>query len=179
MRKDKKADRNLNMPLPETKKELLKRLNEACNKLEMEYAEIEEKASREKRIEGEGSPADLLAYQIEWGRLLLSWEEAEQKGKTLEMPAKGYKWNELGQLAESFYNKHNKTGMHELLVEYGRIVGSIKAMIQGLDENELFEIGKRKWAGDKWPIVKWIQVNTIAPYRSARTKIRRWKKAKK
>ncbi|MFV0414860.1 MAG: ClbS/DfsB family four-helix bundle protein, partial [Chthoniobacterales bacterium] len=39
-------------------------------------------------------------------------------------------------------------------------------------DQELFESKQRIWAGEKWAVVKWIQVNTIAPYCSARTKLR-------
>ena len=41
---------------------------------------------------------------------------------------------------------------------------------------DVFERGRRQWAGEKWPLVNWIQVNTVAPYKTARTKIRAQKR---
>jgi len=66
--------------------------------------------------------------------------------------------------------------MSTLRKDFLKTVTEISKLIEGLDEAEIFSIHKRKWTGEKWPMVKWIQINTIAPYKSARTKIRRWKK---
>jgi len=118
-----------------------------------------------------------LAYQIGWGKLLLNWEQEEKKGKTPVMPAKGYKWNELGSLAQSFYERYQNKDIVYLRKEFSKVVKKIEGLIESLEEDELFSPHQREWTGDKWAMVKWIQVNTIAPYKSARTKIRRWKKS--
>lgn len=36
----------------------------------------------------------------------------------------------------------------------------------------------RNWSSNKaqWPIWKWIHINSVAPFKNFRTKIRRWKK---
>jgi hypothetical protein len=50
--------------------------------------------------------------------------------------------------------------------------------IETLSENELFQSDKRKWAttSAKWPIYKWVHINTVAPFTNFRTKIRKWKR---
>ena len=59
----------------------------------------------------------------------------------------------------------------------GAFFANALAWIDELSDEELFVPQQRRWSGDKWPLVKWIQVNTIAPYNSARTKVRRWKRS--
>ena len=167
------------MPLPTTKQELLERLRGVHEKLDLEFDDVSEEDSRVAGIEGGVSCCDVLAYQVGWGRLLLGWERAERAGRAPAMPAKGYQWNELGRLAESFHANLGPRGMKALRRELRRTVERIAAMIDSLSEPELFEIGARAWAGEKWPVVKWIQVNTIAPHASARTKVRRWKKTRR
>jgi hypothetical protein len=66
--------------------------------------------------------------------------------------------------------------LKELRVEFNEIYKELVTWIESLTEQEIFEPHQRGWTGDKWAIAKWVQVNSIAPYRSARTKIRRWKK---
>jgi hypothetical protein len=128
-------------------------------------------------IEGEVSPCDLIAYQIGWGKLLMSWDKLETQGKTAEMPAPGFKWNQLSALANHFYKEQNGQSLEQLLAQFEVLVDEIRLFIESNSEEVLFEIGKRRWAGQKWSIAKWIQVNTVAPYGSARTKLRKWKKS--
>jgi hypothetical protein len=48
-------------------------------------------------------------------------------------------------------------------------------------EKEIFQAGGRKWASStpsNWPIWKWVHINTVAPFKSFRSKIRKWKKMK-
>lgn len=165
------------MPLPTTKEELLLSLKNAYHKLDEEFDDISSKQSKLKGIEGNISACDVLAYQIGWGKLLLKWENEEQKGKKPHMPAKGFKWNELTPLAQSFYNTYSQKNQDQLRKELNKVIQKIVHLIKNLEHDELFLPHHRNWTGEKWAVVKWIQVNTIAPYKSARTKIRRWKKA--
>ena len=54
-------------------------------------------------------------------------------------------------------------------------------MIDSMTEEELFLPHKRKWADEAtktavWEVYKFIHVNTVAPFGTFRTKIRKWKK---
>jgi hypothetical protein len=165
------------MPLPTNKNELLSSLQAAYSKIVEEAASIPSGLERCPELEGGISPCDLIAYQIGWGYLLLSWDELESRGKAVEMPAPGYKWNQLGLLANSFYGEQHEQTLKQLLDQFDELAEKIRLFIESKSEDTLFGIGKRRWAGQKWPIAKWIQVNTVAPYGSARTKLRRWKKS--
>ena len=60
-------------------------------------------------------------------------------------------------------------------------VNSICVMIDSLSEEELFKPHMRKWADEAtktavWEVYKFIHVNTVAPFGTFRTKIRKWKK---
>ena len=54
-------------------------------------------------------------------------------------------------------------------------------MMDSMNEEELFQPHRRKWADDAtqtavWAVYKFIHVNTVAPFGTFRTKIRKWKK---
>ena len=54
-------------------------------------------------------------------------------------------------------------------------------MIDELTDEELFKPHMRKWADGAtktaiWEVYKFIHVNTVAPFGTFRTKIRKWKK---
>lgn len=163
------------MPLPINKSELLRNLEAAYQKLHQEVATAPSELERDPGIEGGISPCDLIAYRIDWGRLLLSWDELENQGQSVDMPAPGFKWNQLGLLAGHFHQQHRDQSLEQSLAKFELLVGDRLRFIESNSEDTLFGIGKRQWAGPKWPLAKWIQVNTIAPYGSARTKLRKWK----
>ncbi len=165
------------MPLPASKIELLDNIRSAYEKLDHEFADVPSNMEKNQHISGHISCCNTLAYQIGWARLLLGWEATERKGLQPAMPAKGYKWNELGKLAQSFYDESSSKSLKQLRSEFHNEFSNLLQWVESLSEEELFVVHQRQWAGEKWPLVKWIQVNTIAPYRSARTKVRRWKKA--
>lgn len=76
-------------------------------------------------------------------------------------------------LQTHFYERESNKSLAQLRKELKAVVQEITGWFESLEEQELFQRHRRKWAGEKWPIVKWIQLITIAPYRSARTKVRR------
>jgi hypothetical protein len=49
------------------------------------------------------SICNLLAYLIGWNELVLKWLFMDASAKTIDFPETGYKWNQLGQLAQKFY----------------------------------------------------------------------------
>lgn len=60
-------------------------------------------------------------------------------------------------------------------------INSIYEMIDSLSDEELFEPHMRKWADEAtktavWEVYKFIHINTVAPFGTFRTKIRKWKK---
>ena len=55
-------------------------------------------------------------------------------------------------------------------------------MIDSLCDEELFEPHMRKWTDEAtktavWEVCRFIHVNTVMPFGTFRTKIRKWKKA--
>lgn len=164
------------MSLPASKGEFLTRFHKAADGLLAELAAVSDERWHEPVLEDGRSPADLLAYQLGWGRLLLTWEAEEMAGRQPVMPAPGFKWNQLGALAQHFYQAAAGTSRPALVAQFASLRQSLEAWLQGMDETLLLEPGQRRWAGDKWPLAKWIQVNTVAPYNAARTKLRRWAK---
>ncbi len=113
--------------------------------------------------------------------LILSWQQDNQDGKEVMTPTPDYKWNNLGCLYQSFYDKYADVSLGILIELFHRDVDRIIQLVESYDDKELFEQGGRQWAmttPSSWPIWKWIHINTVAPFKSFRTKIRKWKKVR-
>ncbi|MBS5954520.1 MAG: ClbS/DfsB family four-helix bundle protein [Paraclostridium bifermentans] len=144
-----------------------------------EFNCINEK-DKDKLIDGvDKTPAQMIAYQLGWMNLILDWESKEQQGITVVTPTPDYKWNNLGGLYESFYKKYDVYTLVELCDMFVETEKKIIQLINAYTDIELFQQGERKWSSStpsNWPIWKWIHINTVAPFKSFRTKIRKWKK---
>lgn len=125
--------------------------------------------------------AENLAYQVGWTTLVLKWEEDERKGIQVKTPSDKFKWNQLGELYQYFTNNYAYLSLQELKDILNENVNSIYKMIDSLSEKELFEPHMRKWADEAtktavWEVYKFIHINTVAPFGTFRTKIRKWEK---
>ncbi len=161
------------------KNELICEITKAANMFIVEFEDIEE-TQKTLRYEGvDRTPSQMIAYQLGWMELLLSWDQDEQEGKTVITPAPGFKWNQLGGLYQGFYEKYQDKSMAELQSLFCASVDEIIKWLVGFTEEELFYPGGRNWASStpsNWPIWKWVHINTVAPFHSFRSKIRKWKK---
>ncbi len=168
-----------NMQGYETKDELIKQIVKMAKLFIDEFDTVSE-ADKNRLIEGvDRTPFQMLAYQLGWMNLVMNWDKNELEGYEVLTPAPEYKWNKLGDLYENFYEEYKEYSLDELKGLFNNCVERIIIWISSFSDEELFLQGVRKWASStpsKWPIWKWVHINTVAPFKTFRTKIRKWKK---
>jgi hypothetical protein len=70
---------------------------------------------KHKMIEGiDKTPMQMIAYQLGWMNLIMSWDKDEKEGIEVVTPSPEYKWNKLGGLYESFYYTYESYSLNEL-----------------------------------------------------------------
>ena len=134
----------------ENKDELKNEINKSFAKYISEFNDIPEHLKDKRIDEVDRTPAENLAYQ-------------------------------LGELYQWFTDTYAQLSLQELKDRLNGNINSIYAMIDSLSEEELFKPHMRKWADEAtktavWEVYKFIHVNTVAPFGTFRTKIRKWKK---
>lgn len=163
------------------KKDLKAEINKKFEKYITEFDDIPE-SLKDKRVEEvDRTPAENLSYQVGWTTLLLKWENDEKEGLEVKTPSEEFKWNQLGELYQYFTDTYAHLSIEELRNILEENVESICEMIDSLSEEELFMPHKREWADNAtktavWEVYKFIHINTVAPFGTFRTKIRKWKK---
>ena len=165
----------------ENKEQLKNEIEKTFKKYISEFDNIPESLKDKKIDEVDRTPAENLAYQVGWTTLVLKWEEDERNGLQLKTPSDEFKWNQLGELYQWFTDTYAHLSLQELKSKLNENINSIYAMIDSLSEEELFEPHMRKWTDEAtktatWEVYKFIHVNTVAPFGTFRTKIRKWKK---
>lgn len=137
-------------------------------------------ADQDIRFDGvDRTPQEIISYQLGWMGLIRGWDCDELEGRDVNMPAPDYKWNQLGGLYQSFYRQYQGKSLDELRDLFVTAVDSLVEWLHAFSDEELFQSGGRAWAAStpaNWPIWKWVHINTVAPFRSFRSKIRKWKK---
>lgn len=163
------------------KEELKDAINNTFEKYISEFNNIPE-SLKDKRVDDvDRTSAENLAYQVGQTTLILKWEEDERKGLPVHTPSDIFKWNQLGELYQWFTDNYAHFSLQILTAKLKENVTDIYAMIDSLSEEELFNPHMRKWADEAtqsatWEVYKFIHVNTVAPFGTFRTKIRKWKK---
>ncbi|MDG4973061.1 ClbS/DfsB family four-helix bundle protein [Lactococcus lactis] len=160
------------------KEELITEIKQRSQKYIAEFEKIPEDLRNRRTDEVDKTPSENLSYQLGWLSLLLGWKEEEKAGIEVQTLAEGYKWNNLGKLYEFFYETYGQIKLIEQIQQLNDKVEELCSWIDSLSEEELFKPEIRKWATTKarWPVYKWIHINTVAPFTNFRTKIRKWKK---
>ena len=166
----------------ENKEELKTEIRKTFEKYISEFDNIPEALKDIRVDEVDRTPAENLAYNVGWTTLVLKWEEDERNGLPVKTPSDEFKWNQLGGLYQWFTDTYAPLSLTELKNMLNENVTALYAMIDSMSEVELFQPHMRKWADDAtktavWEVYKFIHVNTVAPFGTFRTKIRKWKKA--
>ena len=162
-----------------SKSAFIDEINKTAQLFIREFDGIEEVNKDTRYIEIERTPQEIIAYQLGWMSLVRGWDRDEQMGKEVITPVPGYKWNQLGALYQSFYASYKDESLADLMKMFVDTVDSLVEWIKDFDDEELFKPGGRKWAAStssNWPVWRWVHINTVAPFKSFRTKIRKWKK---
>ncbi|MBU1306921.1 MAG: ClbS/DfsB family four-helix bundle protein [Alphaproteobacteria bacterium] len=165
------------MAIPQSKAELLTAITDNYGKLAADLASIPADRAREATLEGHStgtqmSVHDLAAYLLGWGELVCKWHAKRLANAPVDFPETGFKWNELGRLAQKFYADYASLTYPELLGRLERNRAEIVALIDAHSDAELYG---EPWY-EKWTLGRMIQFNTASPYANAHSRLRKWKK---
>lgn len=163
--------------IPTNKTELQKSINLAFNKILADYSTIPVEIARKVGVIGnikgtKISVCDTLSYLIGWGKLVLKWHNLKSNNQPVNFPETGYKWNELGKLAQYFHAEYSNWSFENLIEEFKITITNILVLIESLDNQKLYG---ETWY-EKYTLGKMIQFNTSSPMNNMRTKVRKFKK---
>ncbi len=130
------------------------------------------------------SASDIVAYQIGWGKLLLNWYNSGIAHKMPTMPGDGFTTWDYAAIAQHFYIKYHYDDSAQQDAVFAEVVQNILNMVEAeYSSGNLDKLGVWHWctlkSGRQWPLSKWVQVNTIAPYKRAQKLIRSYIKSLK
>jgi len=167
------------MAIPRNKNELLVDIRITYDKLKVDLVEIDASLVFSKELPGHAkdtkmSVANLVAYLIGWGELVLKWNSIFKTGATPNFPEDDFKWTELGELAQKFYTDYAELSYQNSLERLDKVVNLILDLVENSSNEDLYETAWYK----KYTMGRMIQLNTSSPYKNARSRVRKWKRLK-
>ncbi len=95
---------------------------------------------------------------------MLYWHEQEAAGREIDFPAQGFKWNELGRLAQKYYADYAHIhSWAELLTMLENNQRQLRERVETFSDDALYH---QPWYG-KWTRGRMIQFNSASPYKNA------------
>lgn len=166
------------MAVPINKEELQEAIISNYTKLKKELLTIAFEKTSINELEGHSkgtlmSINNLISYLVGWGELVIKWNEKKDNNEAVDFPETGYKWNELGKLAQKFYEDFKNDNFNSLIIKLDKTVETILLLIENKSNKELYDV---TWY-EKWTLGRMIQFNTSSAYLNGKNRIRKWKKA--
>ncbi len=168
------------MPIPTNKESLQSAIISNYNQLMKELASIPIELTTVNELDGHAkntlmSINNLVAYLVGWGNLVLKWIHQKENGIETIFPENGFKWNELGLLAQKFYTDYNDDDFHTMCK---KLEISTQLILQEIERYTNYDLYEVTWY-DKWTLGRMIQLNTSSPFKNAVVRIRKWKNGTK
>jgi len=162
--------------IPQNKEELIVDIQKSYALLKDELNFVDAEMVYKKAMDGHAkgtvmSICNLVSYLLGWNKLVLKWYNMKSRGLDCDFPETGYKWNELGKLAQKFYQNYAHLEYYVLVTELDHTVHEILDLVGNLDNKSLYE---ESWYG-KWTLGRMIQLNTSSPFRNSRIRLRKHK----
>lgn len=157
--------------IPKTREDLLALLIASYETLEAQLDDAGDTVA-DVRCVDDWTIKDLLAVRAWWTEQVVDWIRAGRAGDKPVVPAVGFKWNETPRLNESVVEAARAEPYGSIRRRLRRGFECAVAQIDALSDHELLEVGVFEWA-NKWPIARWLSINTARQYATARTRVRR------
>jgi len=165
------------MPIPKTRQELRNQIMTEFQKLDAELKKTDDESANVICID-EWSIKDIMAVRLWWTRNVLNWIDKGKLGEIPELPAAGYNWNETPRLNENTVDKSRGRTFASIVSAFRRQYSRLLTTIDELDDDELLKAGFFEWAGT-YPVSRWLSINTVRQYHTARTLISRTRRKKR
>lgn len=159
------------MPIPRTRLDLTEQLDSTFSKLRVELDNGGPRLGSLPCIE-DWTVKDLLAVRAWWTENVVDWIETGRRGEIPITPAEGYKWKETPRLNADIVRAARRESYRSVRARLEQGFASVVKLIDELTDKELLYAGTFQWAG-KYPISRWLSLNTVRQYTTARTFVRR------
>jgi len=158
------------MPKPTTRGDLVKEILIEREKLEDLLQSIPPDVFASKKVTGEWTAKDVISHLIAWEQMVILWVKSGYAGKTIPVPAEGFKWSDLPALNDKIYREHKDEPTDEVMAKFQQSYKQIMDLLNSISEQDLFTPGLQKWQ-NKNMLAAYFKSCTSSHYLWARKEI--------
>jgi len=120
---------------------------------------------------------DVIGHRAHWTGMFFDWYSQGQKTGAADIPAKGYKWNQLKEYNAKLRDDQAGLSWGEVQVMLDDSHTRLVRFIEEVSDADLYA-GAMKGGGNKWTTGRWAEASGASHYRSAAKFVRACLKAR-
>jgi len=109
---------------------------------------------------------DVIGHRAHWTRLFFDWHRQGQENGAADVPAKGYKWNQLKEYNAKLRDSQKGLGWDSALKMLASSHVDLLDFIEMRSDEDLYG-GPMPGGGSKWTTGRWAEASGASHYRSA------------
>lgn len=117
----------------------------------------------------------VIGHRVHWMDLFFGWYEDGKAGREVEVPAPGYKWNQLKPYNAKVYEAAAEQSWANMMAQLKEHHATFLALIDSLDDDVLYAKHIYPWTND-WTLGRWAESSGPSHYRSAAKFVRKVKR---
>ncbi len=121
--------------------------------------------------EDETSIKDVIGHRAHWTNMFFNWYQQGQESGKADIPAKGYKWNQLKEYNAKLRIDQAKLGWDEVKTMLEESHAQLQNFLENTSDAELYN-EPMKGGGNKWTTGRWAEASGASHYRSASKYVR-------
>ncbi len=151
------------MSRPLNKAQLLTAIQKEYSALEKFLAPFTSEQMAFAPAPGAWAVKDIIMHLYEWQMMFFRWYETGLRGEMPEVPAPGYKWNQLPALNQFIFEKHRHLTTEQALGSFRESHQKTIQFIENLPESDLAAPGLYSWMKQN-TLMAYLNANTAAHY---------------
>lgn len=128
-------------------------------------------------FEGGVNIKDVIGHRAHWTGMFFEWFRQGQQTGAANIPAKGYKWNQLNNYNAKLRDDQADLSWGEVRAMLDDSHARLLAFVTGMSDANLYG-GPMKGCGNKWTTGRWAEAAGSSHYRSATKYVRACLKAR-
>lgn len=158
---------------PATKTALLGLIRRERRRLDDLLRDLTGAQMLEPALHGGWSVKDTLAHIAAWEQEFLSWYRAGQRGEIPDRPD----FDNIDPFNRMLYERHRDRDLADAQAWSAQSYAEISAALEGMSEDELFQVGYYAWTGDAYPLAAYARANTDEHYAEHAAELSAWRSA--
>ncbi len=160
------------MPAAKNKQELLEATRKELDKLKETISKADPEQAEYFDKEIEASIKSIISHRMEWIRMFFGWYQDGIDQKEPQVPAPGYKWNQLKELNAKIWERDEKKKWNQICEDFETESQKLIEFIESQDNKTLYTPKLYEWL-NKWTLGRWLEASGSSHFRSANKNIKK------